>query len=64
MGNKVCGGLASCARCFEAKGKEMGVPWTAKGRSTMFLARLFVDLLGKQPTSADGAKCLMMIVDD
>ena len=40
------------------------MPWTTGCRSTRPLQRLFVDLSGKQPTSAGGAQYLMMIVDD
>ena len=39
------------------------MPWTTGCRSTRPLQRLFVDLSGKQPTSAGGAQYLMMIVD-
>ena len=64
MGIKVFGELVSCAGCSEAKGRRMAVPWTTECRSTRPLERLFVDLSGKQPTSAGGAEYLMMIVDD
>ena len=64
MGIKVFGELVSCAGCSEAKGRRMAVPWTTGCRSTRPLQRLFVDLSGKQPTSAGGAQYLMMIVDD
>ena len=64
MGIKVFGELVSCAGCSEAKGRRMAVPWTTECRSTRLLERLFVDLSGKQPTSAGGAEYLMMIVDN
>ena len=64
MGIKVFGELVSCAGCSEAKGRRMAVPWTTGCRSTRPLQRLFVDISGKQPTSAGGAQYLMMIVDD
>ena len=64
MGIKVFGELVSCAGCSEAKRRSMAVPWTTECRSTRPQERLFVDLSGKQPTSAGGAQFLMMIADD
>ena len=55
--------LVPCARCPEAKGRRMAVPWTTECRFTRSLERLFVDLPGQQPRSDGGAQYLMMIVD-